>query len=283
MEEERKPLSRRARALIIAAVVLFMIAGLLYDSNFRLETEEIELICEGLPESFNGLRVVQLSDLHGREFGKNNEKLVNAVRAARPDVIFLTGDFIEEAEDIAVTETLVGQLSGLAPMYFISGNHDWAGGNIEALAAVLKDSGVNYLRNDYDVFVRGGQSVIIAGVEDPNSLADMRKPDELVDIINTNFPDSFKILLGHRNYWVDEYPDLQVNIIYSGHAHGGIIRLPLLGGLIGTNKELFPKYDAGVFTSGEYYMVVSRGFAPAAHIPRVLNNPQILVTTLYCG
>jgi len=283
MERSRQPLSRKARRRAILALALFALGALLYDSNFRLHTDRVELLCPALPAAFEGFRVVQLTDLHGREFGRGNEKLLAAVAAEEPDLIVLTGDFIESADDLPAVDRLTAQLTKLAPVYFVSGNHDWASGEISALAALLERNGVRYLRNEAERFEKDGQSILIAGVEDPNSWAAMLRPDALAAQLNETDPGSFILLLGHRNYWVEEYPDLPVDLIFCGHTHGGVIRLPVVGGLLGTNKDLFPVHEAGVFVSGRYTMVVSTGLTGSHGIPRFLNNPQVLSAVLRRG
>lgn len=276
-----KSARKRRRWLLIPASIAVLTATLLLDSYLRLVTTEYDVPSDRLPQSFDGFRILQVSDLHGREFGKNNEQLVTAVIEAAPDIIVMTGDFIEGEDELPTVETLARQLAGIAPTYFVSGNHDWGSGKIKELRALLEDCGVTYLSNDYLELTRGGESIILAGVEDPNSLRDMVKPDELVDIINAIHPDSYIALLGHRNDFTEKYPFLNVDIIFSGHGHGGLVRIPGVGGVFGTNLNFFPEYDRGVFHSGRYDMVVSSGLAPMA-IPRFLNNPELVVVNLRC-
>ncbi|NCB51782.1 MAG: metallophosphoesterase [Clostridia bacterium] len=265
---------------ILAALIIICAAALLY-SKYGLTVTRYEIASDRLPDSFDGFRIVQLSDLHGSEFGGDNERLVRAVSEEEPDIIVMTGDFIDENEmEIPEVETLVEKLVPIAPVYFISGNHDWAGGEIEELAEMLVSTVVTYLRNEYITLESEGQHIVLAGVEDPNGRADMIKPDELVDIINKEFPDSFIVLLGHRNYWIERYPDLEVDIIMCGHSHGGIVRLPGVGGLIGASGDLFPDYEAGLYTSGRYSMVVSRGLGNSVSAPRFLNTPEIVTLIL---
>lgn len=268
--------------LKILAALTILCAALLLLGKYGLSVSRYDLSSDRLPDAFDGFRLVQLSDLHGSEFGRDNKRLVRAVADENPDIIVLTGDFIDENKDeLPGVDTLVRQLVGIAPVYFVSGNHDWASGDIEALADTLNAAGVTFLRNEYITLERGSDSIILAGVEDPNGRADMMKPDELINIINDEHPGSFIILLAHRNYWVEAYPDLQVDIIMCGHAHGGIVRIPGIGGLIGTNAELLPEYDAGVFASGRYRMVVSRGLGNSVSAPRFMNTPEIVTLILH--
>ena len=266
--------------LLTTALILLAFALLLCDSAFRLVTGEYTLSFKNLPGGFDGYRIVQLSDLHGAAFGKNNTRLVRAVSAAEPDLIVLTGDFIDESDDLGTISALAKGLVTIAPVYFISGNHDWSSGSIEALAEILRRSGVLYLRNEAVTLEHGGGSILLAGVEDPNGPADMVKPDKLLERLAAGQPEAFILLLAHRNYWVERYPALPADLILCGHGHGGIVRLPLVGGLFGTGGEFLPAYASGVFSSGRYRMLVSRGLGGRFPMVRFLNNPEIVVLTL---
>lgn len=272
-------------ALCVFLALAVLVWALVRDSANRLTQTEYTLECENLPRSFDGFRIVQLSDLHLAQFGEENEKLLRLTAAQEPDIIALTGDFLQSG-DLRVEgqakslEPLFAALSEIAPCYFVSGNHDWASGDIEELVAALETMGVKYLRNEYVTLEREGKSIVLAGVEDPNGYANQLKPEGLVDIIYSEQPDSFRILLAHRNYWATEYPDLQVDIILCGHAHGGIVRLPFLGGVLGNEGELFPGYEDGAHRVGRYEMVVSRGLGNSVMPPRFLNNPEIVTVVL---
>ena len=275
---------KKLHSFRIALAVLLMLAALFAllfaDSANRLVTTDYTVTSARLPPDVDGFRIVQLSDLHAAEFAKDNARLVRAVAAAQPDLIVLTGDFIEAEDQIPVTLALARQLVPLAPVYFVSGNHDWASHAISALFDGLADAGVTCLRNEFVTLQRGAGSIVLAGVDDPNGLADMLKPDEVAAAVQAEHPGAFTVLLGHRNYWVEEYPTLPVDVILCGHAHGGVVRLPGVGGLIGTDRTLFPDYTAGMFASGQYQMIVSRGLGQIAQLPRLLNNPEIVCLTL---
>lgn len=257
-----------------------MVCVLLLDSNLRLTVTEYDVTSDRLPPAFDGYKIVQLSDLHAMEFGEDNKRLVEKVAAQAPDLIALTGDYIEDAEDLSVTGTLVAQLSEIAPVYFTSGNHDWASREIPALRETISKNGGTYLSNTSLLLERGNETIVLAGVEDPNSNADMPRADAVVAEINAAYPDSYIVLLAHRNDFTERYPDLPCDVIFTGHGHGGVIRLPILGGVFGTDLTLFPDHEAGVFQSGRYSMVVSRGLGGAPFYPRLLNNPEIVAVTL---
>lgn len=261
-------------------IILAIVCVLLLDSNLRLTVTEYNLSSERLPAEFDGYKIVQLSDLHTMEFGEDNARLVKKVAAQAPDLIALTGDYIEDAEDLTVVATLVEQLSEIAPVYFTSGNHDWASKSIAALRDTISDNGGTYLSNDHLLLERGDASVVLAGVEDPNCNADMPRADAVMAEVNALYPDQYIILLAHRNDFVTKYPDLPCDVIFTGHGHGGVIRLPFVGGVFGTDLTLFPEYENGVFPGERYSMVVSRGLGGAPFYPRLLNNPEIVAVTL---
>lgn len=266
--------------IILAALIIICAAALLY-SKYGLTVTRYEVASDRLPESFDGFRIVQLSDLHGSEFGENNIRLVRAVEEETPDIIVMTGDFINnDEEDVQNVQALVKQLVQIAPVYYVSGNHDWVSRYLETFSEMLDNEGAKYLRNEYVTLEREGEQIVLAGVEDPNGPADMIKPDKLVDIINDNYPDDFTIMLGHRNYWAESYPNLKVDIILCGHSHGGIVRLPGIGGLFDTDRDFFPEFDSGLFPSGRYSMIVSRGLGNAVPVPRFLNTPEIVTLIL---
>ena len=267
-------------ALIILALIAAAAAFLIKDSRDDLEISRYEVKSQKLPESFDGFKIVQLSDLHGAEFGEDGMELVEKVKELEPDIIALTGDFVTDEGDLAAVEKLAARLTELCPVYFVSGNHEFGSGLAVKVRNILERAGVKYLSNEYLTISRGEDGILLGGVEDPLAYADMLSPDELAQKMNDAAPDAFKILLGHRNYWMTEYPELPVDLIFCGHAHGGLIRIPGVGALIGTDRRLFPDFDAGQFNNGRYTLIVSRGLGNSVSIPRVFNRPEIVCVEL---
>lgn len=267
-------------ALIILALIAAAAAFLIKDSRDDLEISRYEVKSQKLPESFDGFKIVQLSDLHGAEFGEDGMELVEKVKELEPDIIALTGDFVTDEGDLAAVKKLAGRLTELCPVYFVSGNHEFGSGLAIKVRNILERAGVKYLSNEYLTISRGEDGILLGGVEDPLAYADMLSPDELAQKMNDAAPDAFKILLGHRNYWMTEYPELPVDLIFCGHAHGGLIRIPGVGGLIGTDRRLFPDFDAGEYNNGRYTLIVSRGLGNSVSIPRVFNRPEIVCVEL---
>ena len=267
-------------ALIILALIAAAAAFLIKDSREDLEISRYEVKSQKLPESFDGFKIVQLSDLHGAEFGKDGMGLVEKVKELEPDIIALTGDFVTDEGDLAAVKKLAGRLTELCPVYFVSGNHEFGSGLAVKVRNILERAGVKYLSNEYLTISRGEDGILLGGVEDPLAYADMLSPDELAQKMNDAAPDAFKILLGHRNYWMTEYPELPVDLIFCGHAHGGQIRLPFIGGLLAPEQGLFPKYTSGVHKLGAVTMVISRGLGNSLFPFRIFNRPEVVCLQL---
>ena len=275
----RKPNILKITLLLLLVITLAVI-GLFYDSGHRIVTNQVTIESETLPAAFDGFRIVELTDLHGAEFGESNARLVENVRSCNPDLIALTGDFVENAEQMQVTLTLARALTGIAPVYYVTGNHEWASGLAEELMAALESEGVRCMRNQFEILERDGAQMLLIGVEDPNSYADLETPDRVVSEAQAVYPGLWTLLLAHRNYWVEEYPTLPVDLILCGHSHGGVVRLPFIGGLMNEDRSLFPEYDAGIYDGERFRMFVSAGLGQNRYFPRLLNNPEIACVTL---
>lgn len=282
MAKTRKK-SHKALGVMLAILLLFSIAS--WQSNCRLKTEAFAYASAALPESFDGFRVVQLSDLHGANFGTDNAHLFAAISAAEPDIIVITGDLIDENTSSAKAyAAYLGEcLADKAPTYYVTGNHEWARGtdDVTALKASLESVGVRVLTNEYVTLSRKNEKIVLAGVDDPNGYADQKEPGVLRDEVRRDAGDCFSILLSHRDT-VEDYDALGFSLTLCGHGHGGIVRIPLLNrGILGTDRRLFPKYDGGLyeFDSGSACFV-SRGLGNIGASLRLFNRPQIAVITL---
>lgn len=264
---------------VALAAMILVTAFLIYDSNNRIVCTEYQLECENLPDSFDGFKIVQLSDLHEKVFKNDNNYLISQVSTQDPDIIAITGDLVDEPGLGEYITSLVSELSKIAPVYYVTGNHEWATREIQEVFDAVEAGGGTVLRNEYVVLEKDGQEIVVAGIDDPNGPYDMKTPDELSEEIDDECGDVFKVLLAHRNT-PETYADLGFDVTLCGHAHGGVIRLPFVGALLGTNHKLFPEYTDGVYDIGGGYMVVSRGLGSGISIPRFLNNPHIPVIVL---
>ena len=185
-------------------LILLVLFGIyLYWGNSSIETDEATFTSGALPAGFDGCRIVQLSDLHGKYFGKGNERLYTAVKAAQPEYIFVTGDLVDrKTENPTVYAGEVGAaLSAIAPTYYVTGNHEWGHGTkvVEEIKRTLQESGVTVLSNEFVPLTRNGDSIVLAGIDDPNGYADQETPQQLAQEVYAKYGDPFWLLLAHRN------------------------------------------------------------------------------------
>lgn len=268
---------------LLILIVLFGIY--LYWGNRSIETDEATFTSGALPAGFDGCRIVQLSDLHGKYFGKGNERLYSAVKAAHPEYIFVTGDLVDrKTENPTIYAGEVGAaLSAIAPTYYVTGNHEWGHGTkvVEEIKRTLRESGVTVLSNEFTYLARNGDTIVLAGIDDPNGYADQETPYELAQEVYAACGDPFWILLAHRNNrFARQYSLLGADLVCSGHAHGGIVRLPGTDGLFSHDLDLFPSYTAGLYEENGSVLFVTRGLGNSGPSFRVFNRPEIAVLTL---
>lgn len=280
---------RRRRALRRGPVLLLLIVFFfcfLWWSNRSLQEERFVFTSSRLPAGFDGCTIVQISDLHGAEFGAGNRELIEEVRRYAPDYIFLTGDLLDQYRRTPhrYAVELGGALSQIAPTYFVTGNHEWALPDVPELKRRLEEAGVTVLSNEFVLLERGGDSVVLSGIDDPNGYADQKTPEELADEVRRAFGDPFWLLLAHRNNcFEDQYSRLGADLVISGHGHGGLIRLPFTDGLISVERTLFPSYTAGFYQVNGADLFVSRGLGNSGRTFRLFNRPELVVLTLQRG
>lgn len=269
------------KKLLSFFLVIALFAGFLLWDNLSICAKEEQISLPSLPKSFDGLRLVQISDLHGASFGEGNIHLLDAVENAKPDLICITGDLFDEKTDLSALPPFLSALCALAPTYYVTGNHEWQMKNLKEILSVMQAQGVQVLQNTYHVLHRGGDKIVLAGVDDPCGPLERTGPDELVRQIRTEEGSDVPIImLSHRNDELELWSDLQVMLVLSGHCHGGVVRLPVIGGIFGTHRELFPKYDAGVFRKNGTALYVSRGLGWSSLHFRLFNRPQLSVLRL---
>ncbi|MDE7261151.1 MAG: metallophosphoesterase [Oscillospiraceae bacterium] len=279
-----QPRRRRRRHRFPQFLLLCALFALfLWWSNHSLQTQSFTYSSERLPAGFDGCVIVQISDLHGAEFGDNNQDLLQQVRAAKPDYIFLTGDLQDMYRQTpqSYSVNLGRTLAQIAPTYFVTGNHEWALPDVRGLKRKLQEAGVTVLTNEYVLLERDGCSILLAGIDDPNGFADQKTPEELAEEIQALEGDPFWLLLAHRNnYFEKEYSHLGADLVISGHGHGGLIRLPFTDGLVSVERTLFPTYTAGFYEANGGDLFVSRGLGNSGKTFRLFNRPELVILAL---
>ena len=277
LEKRRK----RVRGIGIRLLLLLLFAAMAYGANNRIEVSEYTYETAELSFSFDGFRIVQLSDLHNKIFPKNNETLLREVRALEPDLIVLTGDIVDGKThtDIPAALLFMEQIAKIAPAYYVTGNHEH-GVQQDLLAQYLEQTearGVKLLDNEaVQISAESGQTFTLIGMDDNSLQANMLKT--LAD----DAKDDFQVLLAHEpQYLKTSYAESGVDLVFSGHAHGGQFRIPLLHqGIWSPDQGFFPKMTEGSFTEGDTTMYVSRGLGNSAFPLRLCNHPEIVSVTL---
>ena len=275
-------MKRRMMILIAAAVVLLALLIWTLWGNKALVTTELTVRSKALPESFDGFKIAQVSDLHNTEFGAGNEKLFALLREAEPDIIVITGDLIDSRHtDVDAAVRFVEGASEIAPVYFVTGNHE-SRLDFEDIAPRLSEAGAVLLRSEAVYLERGGEHIMLAGIDDP---AFVRTGGEAAERAEAELeplpePEGFTILLAHRPDLVETYADWGADLVFSGHAHGGQVRLPLIGALYAPGQGFFPDYTAGLYQVGGTQMIVSRGLGNSLIPLRFNNRPELVIATL---
>lgn len=274
---ERK---RRHGKLYLLLMALAAAGAAIWVGSSVLSVEEFAFTGARLPAGWDGGRLVVLSDLHGKRFGRQHSRLLEAVRKAGPDVICLCGDMMDEWSGTEYLRPLLEGLAEIAPVYYVTGNHEWAAGVVRELEPLLEQCGVTVLSNEYVMLERNGDRIALLGAEDSNGYADQKTVQELADQVRQEQGAVYEILLSHRNNHYEQYTQARVDLTLAGHAHGGLIRLPGTDGLVGPKRELFPQYTAGLYDLSYGQMVVSRGLGNQFPCFRLLNRPDVPLVVL---
>lgn len=270
-----------------ASILIIGCISWLYWGNESIQITNYTMKNEQIPEDLNGFRIVQVSDLHNKTFGKEQENLISHIKDEKPNLIAVTGDVIDSRRtNLRTALTFFEKAKQLAPIYYVPGNHEARIEEYEAFKTALIDIGVNVLDNRQEKVTFNGETMMIAGVEDPtfNNPQDENEEQVIVDSALTSLQmkeDVFTILLSHRPEMYNLYKKHHANLIFTGHAHGGQIRIPYLGGIIAPGQGIFPQYTEGRFTTDDTTMIVSRGLGNSLFPLRVNNRPELVVTTLY--
>lgn len=259
-----------------------------FPESHMIQTTHTEAYSETLPPEFDGFRMVQISDLHGRTFGT---RLLRRVRAERPEIIVLTGDLVDhKTRCFGGVLGFIAELCRLCPVCFVSGNHE-IGLPEERRAEFLRGlakAGVEILDNRSRELCRGGAAVRLCGLRLPlryyRSAMNAKPcpaltPKEIERHIGKKTA-AYTVLLAHNPLCFDAYAAWGAELTLCGHVHGGMVRLPGLGGLLSPERRFFPKYSAGAYFSGKNEMIVSRGLAGG---PRIGNLPELGVIVLRAG
>lgn len=283
-QAKKKKTARRILAVSLFALLLWTIWG-----NTALMANTITIADSRIPAAFSGFRIAQISDLHNAEFGKDNAKLFKRLSECEPDIIAVTGDLVDmNHTDLDVAITFAQKAIRIAPVYYVTGNHEAHLPQYDALRDGLEAAGVILLDDKALQLEHDGAKITIAGLSDPDfrTRYDMFEETSAAGAAfkkQIHADQGYTILLSHRPELFESYVNCGADLVFSGHAHGGQFRLPFIGGLIAPNQGLFPKYDAGLYIDGDTQMVVSRGIGNSIIPVRFHNRPEIVLAVLQAG
>lgn len=270
----------KAGALALAAGAA-LCAGAVWALQGELGVTRYELpLPEGL-EGLDGLRIAQISDVHSADIQK---ELQTALREEPPDLIVFTGDLVNrEDRDLSRAISLAAMAAQIAPAYYAPGNHEADNPCYPELREGLEKAGVTVLENENAQLQRNGAQVNIIGLLDLafHPQGRERAREELPGLIqDLTLLGALNVALSHRPSLLEEYAAGGADLVFSGHAHGGQVRAPLVGPLFSTDNGLFPDHTEGVCPAGETWVVVSRGLGNGTPFPRLWNAPELVAVTL---
>ena len=270
----------KAGALALAAGAV-LCAGAVWALQSELGVTCYELpLPKGL-EELDGLKIAQISDVHSADI---QEELRTALREAAPDLIVFTGDLVNrEDRDLSRALSLAAMAAQIAPAYYAPGNHEADNPCYPELREGLEKAGITVLENENAQLWRNGVQINIIGLLDltfhPQGRERAREelPGRIQDL---SLPGALNVVLSHRPSLMEEYGESGADLVFSGHAHGGQVRMPLIGPLFAPDEGVFPRYTAGAYQAGETWVVVSRGLGNGTPFPRLWNAPELVVVTM---
>lgn len=280
--------------IIILATMCVVVVVSNYE-NKKLVVEQYHICSPKIPEPFDGFRIVFLTDLHCNEFGIENEELIEKIHQCRPDVILVGGDMVTSQEDIPVDVPLklMKRLSEKYVVYYADGNHELRlmrneeifGLRYKEYVHKLKEFGIRHISNETIVMEEGGERISLTAFDlEKKFYHRFRIPemtyDDMKEAVGEKTEKCFGILLAHNPNYFKTYAKWGSDLVLAGHFHGGMIRIPKIGGVISPQFQLFPKYDSGEFHWENSTMILSRGLGNHSIKLRLFNLPEISCITL---
>ncbi len=264
---------------IIAAVIAAVAAAIpyFYWENNSLTVSNYTYETRKAGKSLNGFKIVHISDLHNKRFGRKNSRLIRLIREQSPDIIVISGDIADSRHtDIAAAVEFVSEACKIAPVYYTTGNHEhrFSSEKLDSLVSGIRSAGGFVLLDETTVIERGEEELYITG------LADSSLNSGILAELLPESDSSLSLLISHRPQYVDMYTRAGADLTFCGHAHGGQIRLPFVGGIIAPDQWLFPKYTEGIHYRKDKAVVISRGLGSSIIPSRINNRPEVVVVTI---
>lgn len=277
--KKQKSRNTKKQKYIKLAITLSIVIVIILFCNFQnkhLETTHYTYAAEQLDADLEGYRIVQISDLHNAKFGKNNQKLVGRIRECEPDMIVLTGDLVDSNHtNVDRAVQFVDEIVKICPVYYVTGNHEYwlEKSEYDELMDGLIGAGVVILDDQVVEISMGDAKFRLVGLDD-KSLADGTLEALLSD------EKELTVVLAHEPQYFARYAGTGVDLVLSGHAHGGQFRLPFVGGIVAPDQGFLPEYTAGEYYMDGTEMIVSRGLGNSVIPARLFNYPEIVCVEL---
>lgn len=259
---------------VLAILVVLTLIAL--DERLTLRTYTV-----ASPKLTAEVRLAVVTDFHSSD---NADDVVAMVASCAPDAVLLVGDMFDDDTQNRPTErtlSLMRQLSAQYPCYYVSGNHEAWTGEMDALYQQTEEAGVTVLRMSSGVLTVRGQRIALCGIPDPYEMVFSGAPDteeQLRQALEDVDSADFTVLLAHRPELLAKYAQFPLDLVVSGHAHGGQVRIPgVLNGLYAPNQGWFPKLAGGAYTQDGMTLIVSRGLAVRTRLPRIFNRPEVVL------
>ena len=271
--------------VIVAFILIVLFCFYLYYQNTNLKVSSYEIVYGEIPKSFDNYKIIQVSDFHNTKSNKLTEDLIEEIKLQKPNIIAITGDLIDSNKtDIDVASNFIKRIKDIAPVYFITGNHEAALGEYDTLRENLLNLGVKILDNKVEELNIAGEKINLIGIDDPNMsynpyVSSSEKIEYALKEINYD-KKNYSILLSHRPELFETYVRNDIDLVLTGHTHGGQVIVPFIGGLVSPNQGFFPKYDKGLFKENSTSMIVSRGIGNSIIPFRVNNRPELVIVNL---
>lgn len=264
---------------------VFMMLMIIYSvTSCRSISTKTYSLTTPLINAENSIKIVLISDLHSTIYGKDQTVLINKIIGNNPDLIIMSGDIFDSSRQKTGTQLLLSGISGIAPIYFVTGNHEYWGYDIQAIRDEISSYGITILPDEYVIIDIKNNKMVLAGIDDPDKQYFEISEYNQKDIMEKAFRElddlsCYKILIAHRPEMIESYKKFSFDLILSGHTHGGQIRIGK--GLYAPNQGIFPKYDGGLYKHKNLIHIISRGLSVGRpRFPRIFNPPELVVVIL---
>lgn len=254
-----------------------------YLQNHMVDCTSYDIVNHRLPKAFNGTKILQISDFHNANL---NKQLMKKIHTISPDYIFITGDFIDKRRtkesNIHIAIDFIKDLVKIAPVYYAPGNHEPVSKVNNLLQKALRNNRVHILNNQTEILAKDNMQIKVTGIQDVAAYGNNKHiPKNYAHKLINDTKNQFNILLAHRPHLIKDYLSCGADLIFSGHAHGGQVRLPFIGGLYAPQQGVFPKLINGMHHYGPTTLIISRGIGNSKGPVRIFNHPELVVVTLH--